>query len=790
MLIAAPEIKNLEDGFVKCSSCSAEIPLNSAMPLEVINCPHCSAQVLIPLKVKNYWLYFPLGGGGMGSVYKAVSEAAAGKIFAVKVLPRNEKANQDFIKALLREGEVGTSLGNHVNIIGIVEYGVDGDENFLVTEFIDGDRLDLLLGEKSRIPEKKAIAITLQVLEAEIHILKCGYLFRDLKPQNIIIDKTGTVRLFDYGLCATIKEAAEDNLADEVQGSPFYIPPERLLGAAEGEYSEIYSLGMILFYMLAGKTYYSLAEVNELVTKHLTSLRVLSVGTYLKDYNPAGIAIIDRMIARAPEKRYQDFISLKCDLEQLYAQLKDNMIAISPLITGVFKKSFGKRHRVASIVFGVFLLLAVLAALITWAYYAHQKNLRLKEETIRLERENLRIENIRKVLMESTASELGVSANIKAPALTSDEISRKIEETAKDFIAQKTSELKSFNEQELRKTICKTLNINPDDKVSVSVDEVKKKMQGEIKALAENEIQKIDRSFNEDTEIKKIASEMKIELPLKEPSVPLKDLDAEFKTYLQKKVDEKYSVKAMSAEIREIGEKFKGYREGDNIEIIDIALGQPLKGTYGGKVGNKVIIGGRQILLSDLPVTERWKFYEAECEAKIQKMTEQHYDEFKKNKEKYRKELEASAKPEYYRKYGYFASGDGTFKPSGEIINEKIKKLKGVRQDEIKKKEKAIRDGAETKFDKNAYMKKNHLREIDGVWRSEGEAVESLLSKEKESFESRRKTLLDSICKSAYADAEKKVYTSDGYVFHEGKWQSARNLMDGIVARKIKEENK
>ena len=204
MLIPAPEIKNLEDGFVKCSSCSAEIPLKSSAPLEVINCPNCPGQVLIPLKVKNYWLYSPLGGGGMGSVYKAVSSTVADKEYAVKVLPRNEKANQDFIKALLHEGEIGTLLGNHPNIIGIVEYGVDGDEHFLITEFIDGDRLDLLLGDKSQIPEKRAISITLQILEAEIHILKCGYLFRDLKPQNIIIDKTGTVRLFDYGLLSLI----------------------------------------------------------------------------------------------------------------------------------------------------------------------------------------------------------------------------------------------------------------------------------------------------------------------------------------------------------------------------------------------------------------------------------------------------------------------------------------------------------------------------------------------------------------------------------------------------------
>ena len=87
-------------------------------------------------------------------------------------------------------------------------------------------------------------------------------------------------------------------------------------------------------------------------------------------------------------------------------------------------------------------------------------------------------------------------------------------------------------------------------------------------------------------------------------------------------------------------------------------------------------------------------------------------------------------------------------------------------------------------------MKKNHLGEIDGVWRPESEAVEISIAKEKENFESRKNSLVDSIRKNAYADAEKKIYSSNGYVFREGKWQPARKLLDDIVAGKIKEEHK
>jgi serine/threonine-protein kinase len=738
--------------------------------------------VLIPLKVKNYWLYFPLGGGGMGSVYKAVSVTGEGKEYAVKVLPRAEKTNQDFIKAIMHEGKAGSTFGSHVNIIGIVEYGVDGDEHFLVTEFIDGDRLDLLVGAENRIPEKRAILITLQILEAEMHILKCGYLFRDLKPQNIIIDKSGTSRLFDYGLCATPAEAAEANLADDVQGSPFYIPPERIVGAPEAEYSEIYSLGMILFYMLSGRTYYSQAEVNELVSKHLTSLRALSVETYLKDCNPKCIAIIDRMIARNPEKRYQDFNSLKADLEQIYSQLKAPVVMIPPVISKAFKKSFGKKARLVGIVSAVLFSLAIIAGLAAWGYSVHRKIVAERQA-------GLRLEKLSTTLAESAAKELGVPADIKAPSLTPDEINKKINEAAKAGMALKTSEVQAFNEQETRKSICKTLNISPDDKPTGSIDEIKKKMQNEIRDAAENEIRKIDRKFNEDSEIKRIASELKIELPLKDPAESLKEVDAEFKSLLQQKLDDRFPPKAYSSKLMEIQRKYSGYRKGDNVEVTD-ASGISIKGSYAGKVGNKIIIGERQVLISDLSGAERWKFNEAESELMIQKMVDQFKDEFKKNKDKYAREIETAEKTAFYGKYGYLVSKDGSCKSVKETANGMLRKAKDNFQNEINKKEKSIRDAAEAKFDKNAYMKKNHLREIDGAWRTEAEVLDKLLAKEKEIFESRRKTQLDSIRESAYADAEKQVYTSNGYVFSENKWQPARKLIDDIVANKIKEEKK
>ena len=129
--------------------------------------------------------------------------------------------------------------------------------------------------------------------------------------------------LFDYGLCIPLDDAATCNNGNTLEGSPFYLPPERVVGAPEGEYSEIYSLGMVMFHMLSGHTYYSRSafsadKVKSLLLKHVKSPRLSSVGVSLRNTSPEMINLLDRMLARFPNERYPDFLSLKMELERIY----------------------------------------------------------------------------------------------------------------------------------------------------------------------------------------------------------------------------------------------------------------------------------------------------------------------------------------------------------------------------------------------------------------------------------------------------------------------------------------
>lgn len=298
-------------GFFVCHSCSSKYPLNPEKILEVITCNKCGCPVLQPCRIDDYLVLHPLGGGGMGSVYLCVSLFNK-KIYSIKLLPRKLKADSQCVENLIKEGIINEVIGGHRNIVNMIKAGIDRDERFLVNEFIRGERLDSFIESRAPLSLKDAINIILQLVDAELHIFSKGYCYRDLKPENIIIQDNGTVKLFDFGLTISAKDAAHPDLSNPIiEGSPYYLPPERLMGEPEGEYSEIYSLGMLLFYFLSGRHYYTEKEAGALARKHIYGLRVGSTSKQISNCRPIMIKVIDKMIQRYPNHRIQKLADLK-----------------------------------------------------------------------------------------------------------------------------------------------------------------------------------------------------------------------------------------------------------------------------------------------------------------------------------------------------------------------------------------------------------------------------------------------------------------------------------------------
>lgn len=273
--------------------------------------------MFVPMKIDRFWLFRPLGGGGMGSVYRAYDVTVRGQVFAAKVLFRKGGDSSVSIEALLNEAKIGEVVGDHPSLVKCVASGHEGDEYYYVMEHVEGKRLDNLIRWRGRLAEKHVLLIAQQILGAEKHIYECGYLYRDMKPENIIVTTDGRAVLIDYGLCQTREEslAAADDI---ITGSPYYVPPERLWGIGEDAYSEIYSLGMVMYYALTGHTFFDSDEVESLAKRHVSKVR-LTTASKMRGFRPELVGVLSKMIKQDYRERYRTYEEFEQVLQLLLA---------------------------------------------------------------------------------------------------------------------------------------------------------------------------------------------------------------------------------------------------------------------------------------------------------------------------------------------------------------------------------------------------------------------------------------------------------------------------------------
>ncbi len=294
----------------KCLSCSNWHSVEGLENFAETPCPSCGTNMMKPYRISDYWLYKEVGQGGMGRVYLA-QQIGNPKLYAIKMAQHTSECDFRF-QSLLYEGEIMLDL-EHPNIPPADLFGYKQGHAFLVMSFEQGVTLEDCVKRfgDQKIPEEKLITWMLQLVEALYYMGTMGYIYRDLKPQNLIVDDDRMV-LIDFGL-AMHHEHKDDIDEDNLAGSPAYIPPERMLGKPEDLRSDIYSMGMVLYYAAAGKDYFHGTDIQLVAESHVEEERtpIKSLLPHLSDrFN----SLIDRLIARYPEDRYQSYDELYNDL--------------------------------------------------------------------------------------------------------------------------------------------------------------------------------------------------------------------------------------------------------------------------------------------------------------------------------------------------------------------------------------------------------------------------------------------------------------------------------------------
>jgi serine/threonine protein kinase len=272
----------------------------------------------------RYKLIDEIESGSFGTVYIA-RDMQSNSLYAAKIMHPEHARDSSLTSRFQREAYILQGLSDP-HIVRIIDYGNDGDVYYIIEEFVDGQSLKYYITTSGRIEPLRALNYTKQIAEGLEAAHKHGVVHRDIKPQNILINNVGVVKITDFGM-ARGEDSATITGTDEFMGTPYYISPEQVdSGHLADTRSDLYSLAIVFFEMLTGRPPFEGGSIIDIVIKQKKE-RVPSI-CRIRPNLPADMdAFFQKALAKTPASRFQtphEFISA---LEQLQKQVQ---ASISP----------------------------------------------------------------------------------------------------------------------------------------------------------------------------------------------------------------------------------------------------------------------------------------------------------------------------------------------------------------------------------------------------------------------------------------------------------------------------
>ena len=259
----------------------------------------------------RYKIIEMIGGGGMANVYLA-HDMILDRDVAIKILRMDFSDNENFIRRFHREAQSATSLA-HPNIVNIYDVGEEDDIYYIVMEYVEGMTLKQYIQQHSPLSVHKVIEIMEQLASAIAHAHQNNIVHRDIKPQNILIDKYDVVKITDFGIAMAIS-ATSITHTNTVLGTVHYLSPEQARGGMANKKSDIYSLGIVMFELLTGRLPFSGESAVSIALKHLQS-ETPSVKRWNPNIPQSVENIVLRATAKDPFHRYASAEELEEDLK-------------------------------------------------------------------------------------------------------------------------------------------------------------------------------------------------------------------------------------------------------------------------------------------------------------------------------------------------------------------------------------------------------------------------------------------------------------------------------------------
>jgi eukaryotic-like serine/threonine-protein kinase len=284
-----------------------------------------------PEKVAHYRILEKLGAGGMGEVYLA-EDMKLGRKIAIKILSEEFTTNKDRLHRFEQEASAASNL-NHPNILTIHEVGIDEGRHYIATEFIDGVTLRRKMAA-SQLETHAILDIAVQVASALEEAHAAGIVHRDIKPDNVMIRRNGYVKVLDFGL-AKLTETIDRSPADAeaatrvmvhtdagvVMGTSHYMSPEQARGKPVDARSDIWSLGVVIYEMIAGRTPFE-GETSTDVIVAITQKEPPPLARFAPEVPAELDWIVMKALRKDRDERYQTIRELITDLKRLKQRLE------------------------------------------------------------------------------------------------------------------------------------------------------------------------------------------------------------------------------------------------------------------------------------------------------------------------------------------------------------------------------------------------------------------------------------------------------------------------------------
>jgi eukaryotic-like serine/threonine-protein kinase len=267
----------------------------------------------------RYELEELVGSGGMSSVYRAHDRVLDRRV-ALKVLHPRLASEEDCVERFRREARMVAGLV-HQNIVTVIDRGEDDGQPFIVFEFVGGENLKQLVNREGPLPVDRALELAMQVARGLAFAHENGYVHRDVKPQNVLLNGDGEAKVTDFGIARSLDVKHGVTQTGTVLGTSDYIAPEQAQGQQVDEHTDVYSLGIVLYELLVGQLPFSGDNFVAVAMQHINDLAP-RVSEHRADVPARVDAAVARALAKRPEDRFATMSEFCNELEACLEEVR------------------------------------------------------------------------------------------------------------------------------------------------------------------------------------------------------------------------------------------------------------------------------------------------------------------------------------------------------------------------------------------------------------------------------------------------------------------------------------